>query len=433
MNDGVWGGVHLDDRKELTTDAELDTRFQPKTVAILMQQHIGAPCTPLVRVGDLVRRGQKIGDGSGLCVPVHASVSGRVIAIEPRRHPGGSLVPAVVIENDGRGTDGPVPCPDSDRREPEELLMVIREAGIVGHGGAAFPTAQKLQAGLGHIDTLIVNACECEPYITADDVLLRWQAEQVLGGMEIVAKLLKPQRMVVAVEDNKEAAIRTLRQIRQRTASTWELVVLPTRYPQGAEKQLIRAVTGQEVPSGRLPAAVGCIVLNAATLAAIDRAVCLGEPVTRRIVTVTGDGIRHPRNILCPIGTAYQELIDACGGLRTDTKQVLCGGPMMGFPQTDLSVVTVKGTNAILCLTGTAQRENPVCIRCGRCAAACPMRLQPLYLYRFQQAGDAAALRQFHVWDCIGCGCCSYTCPGKLPLAEAARRGKQIAREGMAP
>ncbi len=430
-----FGGVHPDDGKGLSAGLGPDVGFQPKTVAILMQQHIGAPCTPLVQVGDLVKRGQKVGDGEGLCVPVHASVSGRVIAVEPRKHPGGNLVPAVVIENDLQNTDGSalIPHPDYETLDPEDLRAIIREAGIVGHGGAAFPTERKTQTG--QIDTLIANACECEPYITADDSLLRRQAEQVFAGMEIVAQILNPQRLVLAVEDNKQEAIRGLgsRIATPRTNREIALHVLPTRYPQGAEKQLIQAITGQEVPSGKLPSVTGCAVFNAATFAAVYRAVCAGEPVTRRIVSVTGEGVQNPNNILCPIGTSYRELIDYCGGLRRETEKVLCGGPMMGFAQNDLSVVTIKGTNAILCLTDEETRENPVCIRCGRCVAVCPMRLQPLYLYRYQQTADAEQLRRFHVFDCIGCGCCSYTCPGKLPLAEAARRGKVCAREGMVP
>lgn len=433
MKRPFFGGIHPPYQKELSSEAQLDTAFVPKTVAVPMLQHIGVACTPLVQVGDTVKKGQKIGDGQGLCVPVHASVVGTVTAIEPRRHPSGRDILSVVIENDGLDTPDrtQTPHPDYASLEIDTILAIIREAGVVGHGGAAFPSNMKALTSLGKIDTLIANACECEPYITADDILLRTSPEQVAAGLQIIAKVLDPQRIVLAIEDNKPAAIARLRAV-LTAESGIELMVLPTRYPQGAEKQLIQAVTGQEVPSGKLPAAAHCAVFNAATVAAVYKAVVLGQSVTDRIVTVTGEGVRTPRNVLCPIGTSYEELIAYAGGLTDNTWKVVSGGPMMGMAQRDLATVTIKGTNAVLCLSQrqNQEKENPLCIRCGRCMQVCPMHLQPLYLYRYR--GDAANLSRLHVLDCIECGCCAYTCPGKLPLVEVIRQGKSTVKEASA-
>lgn len=433
MKHPFFGGLHPAGKKELSSSSELDTSFRPKVVAIAMQQHIGAPCTPLVSPGDQVKKGQLIGDGEGLCVPVHASVSGRVLAVEPRRHPSGRDILSVVIENDGKDTPGSaLVCHESyDGLDTEEILHIIRQAGIVGHGGAAFPSNMKALTSLGKIDTLIVNACECEPYITADDILLRTSPRQVLEGLRIVAGILEPERVVLAIEDNKQQAIEILRKELAGDARI-QLKVLPTRYPQGAEKQLIQAVTGRQIPSGQLPSSVHCAVFNAATYAAIYRAVILGEPVTARIVTVTGEGVRQPRNFLCPIGTCYRELIDAAGGLTSDIWKVISGGPMMGFAQENLDTVTIKGTNSVLCLSQlrNQEKENPLCIRCGRCVEVCPMGLQPLYLYRYRE--NPEKLKKLGVLDCMECGCCAYTCPGKLPLVESIRSGKTRVREAMA-
>jgi len=397
-----------------------------------MQQHIGAPCTPLVKVGDRVLRGQKIGDGEGLCVPVHASVSGTVTAIEPRPHTNGRLVNAVVIQNDFR--DETVPAQVEDRPleqlDIDGILHTIREAGIVGMGGAAFPGNVKALSAMGKVDTLIANACECEPYITADDSLLRTNPEHVLEGMLILRHILHPDRVVLAVEDNKKEAIEKLRGMLQAYPAI-ELVVLPTMYPQGAEKQLIQSVTGREVAPGQLPVSVNCAVFNVSTYAAIYRAVRLGVPLTQRIVTISGEAIAQPQNFIVRIGTPFHDLIEVAGGLHDKTERVISGGPMMGFAQSDLSVPVIKATNSILCLlkdvNGAA--ENPVCLRCGKCISVCPMRLQPLYMYRFTNAGRADELQRLNVLDCMECGSCAFTCPGKLPLVETFRKGKQMVRE----
>ncbi|MBS6282849.1 MULTISPECIES: electron transport complex subunit RsxC [Intestinimonas] len=427
-----FGGVHPADRKELTGRGIPAPAPIPAQVVIPLRQHIGAPCTPLVKPGDTVGLGQKLGDGEGLCVPVHASVSGLVTAVEPRPHPGGGQVLSVVIENDYQDTPASAlePHLDLSGLTKEEIVSIIGEAGIVGMGGATFPTDVKTVAGMGRVDTLIANACECEPYITADDALLCTYPEQVLRGMGALMAVLEPKRAVLAVEDNKSEAVGILKK-QMETFPGIELLILPTRYPQGAEKQLIQAVTGRQVPPGALPKDVGCAVFNAATFASIYKAVYEGEPVTRRIVTVTGEGVREPKNLIVRIGTPFSEVIAAAGGLTGDVWKVLSGGPMMGVAQADLAVPVVKGTNAVLCLSRAQDREgaHPQCIRCAKCVTACPMSLQPLYLYRFEQAGDLTALRRLNLTDCIECGCCAYVCPGRLPLVESFRAGKRAVKE----
>ena len=427
-----FGGIHPKYNKEMSTGVTDFHRLTPKQVVIPMVQHIGAPCQPLVAVGDTVKIGQKIGDGEGLCVPVHASVSGTVVAVEPRPHIRGGEVMAIVIENDFQDTmiDAQKNDLPLEQLDINDILHSIREAGIVGMGGAAFPGNVKALSSMGKVDTLIANACECEPYITADDSLLRTTPKQVLEGMKILRYVLKPERVVLAVEDNKALAIEKVKQYLPDFPEI-ELQILPTRYPQGAEKQLVQALTGREVPSGQLPASVGCAVFNVSTYAAIYRAVRLGTPLTERIVTISGEAIKEPQNFIVRIGTPFYDLIEKAGGLNDLTERVISGGPMMGFAQSDLSVPVIKATNSILCLlkdeNGAA--ENPVCLRCGKCVAACPMLLQPLYLYRFEQAGNLKELERLNLMDCIECGSCAFTCPGKLPLVERFRKGKQKLRE----
>ena len=425
-----FGGIHPKYNKEMSTGITSFHTVTPKQVVIPLLQHIGAPCKPLVQVGDRVLMGQKIGDGEGLCVPVHASVSGTVVAIEPRPHVSGRQILAVVIDNDGMNEAVPTVPADLDSLSNDEILHRVREAGIVGMGGAAFPGNVKALSAIGNVDTLIANACECEPYITADDFMLRTAAEDVLKGMRILKRLLNPGRVVLAVEDNKAEAIAKVNSLKKEFPDI-ELAVLPTMYPQGAEKQLIQSVTGREVKPGQLPVSVGCAVFNVSTFASIYRAVCLGQPLTRRIVTVSGEAIADPQNFLVPLGTTFHDLIEVAGGLHDKTERVISGGPMMGIAQKDLSVPVVKASNCVLCLlkdqNGAA--ENPVCLRCGKCVSVCPMRLQPLYMYRFENAGRLDELERLHLMDCMECGSCAFTCPGKLPLVEHFRRGKAKLKE----
>ena len=429
MARAFFGGVHPKGEKELSRDAA-PVPIRPKTVTIFLSQHIGAPCRPLVRVGDRVTLGQRLGDGEGLCAPVHASVSGTVVAVEPRPHPGGTDMPAVVLENDGKDTL----CPTIQKRErpltlpPDELIAIIREAGITGMGGAGFPTGAKLASALGKVDTVLVNGAECEPYITADDRLMRQTPERVLGGLRVICRILQPKRAVVGVERNKPEAIAAMR---AAAGSEAEVLALRVRYPQGAEKQLIQAATGRQVPPGGLPAAVGCAVFNAATCAAIYDAVYDGMPLVRRIVTVTGRALARPSNLLAPIGTPFSELVEACGGFREPPERIFVGGPMMGIAQHTLDAATIKGNNALTCFAASERRRRAAahCIRCGKCIDVCPMHLTPVFLFRAQQRGSIEALERGNVLDCIECGSCAYICPAGLELVQSFRTAKKIIRD----
>ncbi len=431
-----FGGIHPKENKFYAENAAVQEFPATDLVVLPMQQHIGAPCQPLVKKGDTVTMGQKIGDNQGLCVPVHASVSGTVKAVELRAHTNGSKVMSVVIENDHRYTL----CPDIQPRTPEqaekltaqELMDIIREAGIVGMGGAAFPTHVKLSSGLGKVDTIIVNVSECEPYIVADDRLCREYPAEVISGLKIVMKVLGLPTSHIAIESNKPQAAKALRDALTEGDGV-QVDVLPAKYPQGAEKQLIKAVTGREVPSGGLPAAVGCAVFNAATCKAIHDAVYLGMPLIKRIVTVSGDIIMEPKNLMVPLGVDFNTLIDACGTSENPYK-VLSGGPMMGAAQYDLAVTVIKGTNAITTL-GEKNRFNvdqAACIRCGKCIDACPMKLMPVLMFKSMAAGDPAEMMAVNMMDCIECGCCAFICPAGVPLVLGFKAGKHMIREAAA-
>ena len=427
-----FGGIPPKDHKQLTCHKAVQTFPEPDLLVIPMQQHIGAPCQPLVKKGDLVTMGQKIGDNQGLCVPVHASVSGKVKAVEMRPHTSGTMMMSVVIENDHLDTL----CPDIQPRSPEEvekltpqeLMDIIRQAGIVGMGGATFPTHVKLSSGLGKVDTIIVNLSECEPYIVADDRLAQEYPQQILSGLRIIMKILGLEKAVVAMENNKPAAAMALKRAMDPTTGI-KLQLLPAKYPQGAEKQLIYAITGREIPSGGLPAAVGCAVFNAATCKAICDAVYDGMPLIRRIVTVSGDICMDPKNLMVPIGTSFNELMEAVG-TRENPYKVLSGGPMMGAAQYDLAVPVIKGTNAvtILGIQNKYAVDNSRCIRCGRCIDACPMHLMPVLMYQSTFSGEVEEMKSMNMLDCIECGCCAYSCPGSVPLVLSFRAAKQRIR-----
>ena len=427
-----FGGIHPEENKFYAEEQKILEFPEPDILVIPMSQHIGAPCRPLVKKNDLVKVGQKIGDNQGLCVPVHASVSGKVKAVEMRAHTSGTTMMSVVIENDHLGTlhedVKPRTQEEVDALTPEELIGIIREGGIVGMGGATFPTHVKLSGGIGKVDTVIVNAGECEPYIVSDDRICQEYPEQLISGLKVIMKILGLDKAVIGIEDNKPTAAKILRRtLGQNSGITVE--ELPAKYPQGAEKQLIYAVTGREVPSGGLPAAVGCAVFNAATCVAIHDAVYNGMPLIKRVVTVSGDIVMEPKNLLVPIGTSFNSLLEAVGHSENPYK-VISGGPMMGFTQYDLNVPTIKGVNAITIL-GRKNKyavEDSRCIRCGRCIDACPMKLMPVLMYKALYTGDVEEMKSTHMMDCIECGSCAYTCPACVPLVLAFRSGKQSIR-----
>lgn len=430
MAQPFFGGIHPNDKKAATNKKPIEKLPPPAHVVIPMSLHIGAPCKPCVAKGDTVTVGQKIGETVAfVSAPIHASVSGKVVAVEPRIHFSGVPVMSVVIENDFNDTLCPdvKPVADPDKLTPEELTEIVKEAGIVGLGGATFPTHIKISSGLGKVDTVIVNAAECEPYITSDHRLLLEKPEEVIRGAKLLARIFKVDRVHIGIEDNKKNAAELLQMKIDEEKAPVVVDLLHTRYPQGAEKQLCQSITGRQVPPGGLPAAIGCAVFNAVTTAAIYRAVYTGMPVTHRVVTVSGSGVNEPRNLECPIGTPIRELLDACGGVKRETFKILMGGPMMGHDQFDMDAPIGKGTNAILAFAGDEERtvEDPACIRCGKCVSVCPMHLQPVFMNQYVEAGMLVELEKAHVMDCIECGACTYICPGRLHLVQNFRAGKQ--------
>ena len=431
-----FGGIHPKENKHYAEDKRVQDFPAPEVLIIPMSQHIGAPCLPLVKKGDRVTMGQKIGDNQGLCVPVHASVSGTVKAVEMRPHSSGTMIQSIVIQNDNLYELCPDITPrtqeEVDKLTPEELMNIIREGGIVGMGGATFPTHVKLSSGIGKVDTIIVNAGECEPYIVADDRLCQEYPGDLISGLKIIMKVLGLNSAHIGIEDNKPLAAKALKlAIKPDDGITVD--VLPAKYPQGAEKQLISAITGREVPSGGLPAAVGCAVFNAATCKAIHDAVYQGMPLIRRIVTVSGDIVLDPKNLMVPVGVTFNDLLEAVG-ISENPYKVLSGGPMMGAAQYDLNVPVTKGTNAVTILghSNSYNVEHAHCIRCGKCIDACPMHLMPVLMYKALYSGSVEEMQSVHMMDCIECGCCAYTCPACVPLVLGFRAAKHRIRDAAA-
>ncbi len=423
------GGIHIDEHKH-TRGKRIETLPPPKTVAIPLLQHIGAVCQPTVAVGDTVAVGQRIGDsGGGLFCPVHASVSGKVIAIEEKFGPMGNKIISVVIENDFQDTLAdtvkPFEKPLQDAT-PEEIISVIRDAGISGMGGATFPTYAKIESAIGRVDRIIINCAECEPFICADHRIMLENPAAVINGVKILLKALGVRQADLAVEDNKLDAVNKLEAL-VADSQMISVKVMKTKYPQGDERQLIYALTGKELPAGKLPADVGCVIFNVETCVSIFNAFAHGMPLIKRVVTVDGDCIKTPKNILAPIGTPYRDLIEFCGGLVKTPEKLISGGPMMGRSVWTPDMPVMKGTSAILALSKKFSPRTglpPVCIRCGRCVSHCPMRLMPNYIAQFSRAGDYARAEEFGAMSCVECGVCSAGCPGHLELTQQIRVAK---------
>jgi electron transport complex protein RnfC len=427
------GGLVLPGHRELTAAAPITPAGIPPLLVLPLLQHIGEPAEALVKPGDTVRTGELIARPVGtVSAPVHASGSGTVVAVEPRPvpHPSGLPAECIVIETDGRDqwleTTGGLP--DYRAAEPQALLERIREAGIVGLGGAGFPTRVKLTSGKQAIDTLIINGAECEPYISCDERLLREHADEVIEGVRILQHIVQPRACTIAVEDSMpeaEAALRDALEALQETGVS--VTRIPTLYPTGGERQLIKVLTGCEVPSQGLPADIGILCQNVGTAAAIYRAVCRGEPLLSRIVTVTGAGILSPKNLEVRIGTPLSHLVSTCGGYTQDVERLLIGGPMMGYAVNSDAVPVIKTTNCILAVTREEMPAPPPaqpCIRCGKCTEVCPADLLPQQLYWYARTGNYDTAQDYDLFDCIECGCCAYVCPSHIPLVQHYRHAK---------
>lgn len=411
------GGIHPPYHKEDSRYLAIEELPGSKEMIFHMSQHIGAPASPVVNVGDKVCVGQLIGSAQGfVSANVHSSVSGTVTAIKPMPHTNGTESMAIVVENDfNYEVDKSIaPCKEPDKLSAQEIIEIVRNAGIVGMGGATFPTFIKLSPPPEkNVDMVIVNGAECEPYITSDHRVLLEQTENVLNGLKFAMKALNVNKGYVAVEDNKEDAIEALK-VAAKAFENIEIVPLETKYPQGSEKHIIKAVTGREVPSGKLPADVGVVVLNVDTVNSINRAVTQGMPLTTRVVTIGGDAVSTCRNYRVYIGTPVKDLLEAAGGFKEEPAKIILGGPMMGTAVSNTDMPVIKGTGAVLSFTKYAIKEtaDSKCMRCGKCVEACPMHLQPLMLRVYGQKGDLEQMEKLGVMDCIECGVCSYLCPG---------------------
>lgn len=409
----------------------------PDEVILPLSQHLGAPSRPVVSVGDRVYRGQLLAEAGGfVSVPLHASVTGTVKAIEKRHHPAGHLSEAIVIATDlaSPQTLYNERAIDWENAQPQDLIKMIQDGGFVGQGGAAFPTHVKLSIPDGkRVQFFFVNGAECEPYLTSDHRIMLEYADALFLGIRIIQKILNTDKIFIGVEANKWDAISSL-QDRIPGDLPCEVVPLRVKYPQGAEKMLVKSVVKREIPAGKLPIDAQVLIQNVGTIAGIGDLFAYGQPLIERVVTVTGPGIKHPTTLMVPLGAKLVEVLDFCGGLTDDTKLVLFGGPMMGAPQQNFDAPVLKGTSGILCLTeGQVEyRREYACIRCANCLDACPMFLNPSALGMLARVGRYDEMLNLHLLDCFECGSCSYTCPSNIPLVQRFRIAKGILREKQA-
>lgn len=425
------GGLKLPGHKAMSTDSPVAQATLPAQLVVPLQQHIGEPGRLLVEPGERVLKGQMLSQADEyVSAAIHAPTSGTISAIEERPipHPSGLSALCVVIEADGEDQWIKLtPLQQPREKSPTELRQLIRQAGIVGLGGATFPTAVKVNPGpRAQIDTLIINGAECEPYISCDDMLMREQADQLVSGCQMIQYMVSARHCQIAIEDNKPEAIAAVEaQIKAQGLSTVEVMKIPTLYPTGGEKQLIKVLTNREVPSDGLPSDIGILVQNVATAVAVHRAIYLGEPLVSRIVTVTGEGVQQPQNLQVLIGTPMAELIAQCGGYHPDAAKLIMGGPMMGFTLRSDELPITKGCNCLL-VENTAEQlpATMPCIRCGACAEVCPAQLLPQQMYWHASSKNFDLVQDYHLFDCIECGCCSYVCPSQIPLVQYFRFAK---------
>ena len=425
---GYYGGVHPSERKEFTEHLPLKKFPDPEVVVIPLSMHAGAPAEPVVQVGDTVKVGQKIGEAAAfISSHVHSSVSGTVTAIETRRHATREECLSVVIQSDGKNTlhESVQPHKALEDLTPDEIVDIVREAGIVGMGGAGFPTAVKLKPAKP-VDTVLLNGCECEPLLTADHRVLLEYADDVIYGLKAMIKTVGAEKGIIVIEDNKQDAIE-LMEDKTAGCENIEVVAAKTKYPQGAEKMLIKRVLKRQVPSGGLPADVGCVVANVSTTKAISDAIQKGMPLIERVVTMTGERLKNPGNYIVKIGTSTKELIDYCGGITGDDVTIKAGGPMMGFDLSDPDVPIMKGSNGIIAVDTDHTAEQP-CIKCGRCVDVCPMELSPLYFSKYADEENWQGMKEKNVMDCIECRSCEYICSSKIPLVTKIKAGKNAVR-----
>lgn len=434
------GGIHPYDGKELTKSKPIKAILPQGEMVYPLSQHIGAPASPVVKKGDRVLAGQKIAEAVGfVSAPVCATVSGSVKAIEPRRIMTGDMVMSIIIENDGLYEEADIlPVRPLAEMTGEEVVERIREAGVVGMGGAGFPTFIKMSPKEPEkIEYVIANCAECEPYLTSDYRRMLEEPEKLISGLKVLLHVFRNARGILAIEDNKPDCIALLRD-KTREEPRITVMTLKTKYPQGAERQLIYATTGRKVNSSMLPADVGCIVSNVDTIITVNRAVNEGKPMTYRVVTVTGDAIADPRNFVVRIGTNYGQLIEEAGGFLTKPAKIISGGPMMGFALFDTNIPVTKTASALLCLTEdeVAEAKPSPCINCGKCVEVCPGRILPRKLAEFAERGNEEAFLKYHGMECCECGCCSYVCPAKQHLTQSIKSmrkmqlGKKKKQEG---
>ena len=420
---GFRHGVHPPDHKEATASLPIRRMPFPDEIVLPLRQHAGAPARLLVQVGQRVERGDKVGEAQGhVSVPIHTSASGTVSGVGWWPHPDGSQSEAVRIAVDPHSAQIPRPrlVPRWEGLQPDEVRAAVKDAGVVGLGGAAFPTHVKLQPPEGmNVEVLLVNGAECEPYLTSDHRVMVEHPERVHFGVRIMMQCLGTSRAVIGVERNKPDAVARLRETIPDDLDV-TVVALRVKYPQGAEKMLIKAVTGREVPSGKLPIHVGTVVQNVGSIAAIAEIFETGYPLIERIVTISGPGIVRPSNLVVPVGTKLRDVLAFCGGLTPDARELLMGGPMMGMPQADLDAPVLKGTSGLVALTAAEAKPSRVypCIGCGHCLDACPVFLNPSLLGKEAQAGRYAEMVEDHLMDCMVCGSCSYVCPSNIPLSQ---------------